>query len=296
MNVLFSTKFLFLIGLGFVWSLRVASVKHAVENGVPPQVIIEFAMFGIAAVMLGILFLSKQKLPLTKQAIAFYFIGGSLGMALPFFVEAVVSPHLTVFVLIVIVMTMPIMTMTLLSLTGVEKLQGVQILAILIGFAAAMMIIFDGNNLIELSQGNLFWVLVAFGVPLLYAINTTYVAGKWPSYINPLQVAAGQALFISIAVLLASPFSGLWQDIGQISQQPLSFLGVLVAECTGLFFYFALIRSQGAAYMIMANYVAIAFGVFWGAFLFNETIGIISIIAAPVLGLGIYLAQTKREN
>lgn len=288
-----SSKLLFLLGLGFVWSLRVASVKHAVENGVSPHVIIEFAMFGIAIVMLGILFATKQKLPFSKQAVTFYFVGGTLGMTLPFFVEALVSPHLSVFVLIVIVMTMPIITLCLLTLTGVEKPKLFQVVAIFIGFSAAILIIFDGVDLVSLGSTGLFWILIAFGVPLLYAINTTYVAGKWPAYINPLQVAAGQALCISLAILIASPFSGLWDDVGQIGLQPWPFVGILVSECLGLFFYFALIRSQGAAYMIMANYVAIAFGALWGVFMFGETIGILSLLAAIVLAAAIYIAQRK---
>ena len=255
---LISPKLIFLIGLGFVWSLRVASVKHAVENGVSPHVIIEFAMLGIATVMLSILFASKQKLPLTKQAIGFYLI-----------------------------------TLCLLTVTGVEKPKMFQVVAILIGFAAALLIIFDGVDLSTLSSSNLTWVAIAFCIPLLYALNTTYVAGKWPSYINPLQVAAGQALCISIAIIIASPFSGLWSDVGQIGMQPWPFVGILVSECLGLFLYFALIRSQGAAYMIMANYVAIAFGALGGVFFFDETIGVLSLIAAIILGGAIYLAQRR---
>ena len=272
-------KFGLLALLGLLWALRIAAIKAAGLSGVPVHVVVAVAALGLAIVFTARAVLRADWPPVDRGLLGFYGLTGLMGFLAPFALESVIAPHLPIFVFVVVIATMPIMAFLLSVLTGGERLAARPVLAVGLGFACAVAILWDtarGGT----GGASPWWVAAAFGVPLLYALNTVFVARRWPARAGAVQVAHAQALIVGVAALLGTLAMGMVSDLALAALDPLS-LGVIVGgEALALLVYLRITRDYGATWVSFANYVSMIFGAVIGATLFGDRIGALTVVAA----------------
>lgn len=283
-------KLVLLLVLGLSWALRIAAFKIAAERGVPAGIIIQFAVIGILMSLLLISLIRRRMPPRTPVAMRFYVVSGCLGFLLPFALETIVAGKIPAFVFIVIISTMPVMTLLLSFILRVEHASRIKIIAVLLGFASALLIAWD-NTVLGSETVSLTWILLAFLVPLFYTLNTVFVAARWPSGIDAVEVGTGQAAVVGAAALLAMPFSGLFVD-GWVLQRAIApVVAIVVLETAALLIYLRIVKVYGAVFVSLANYVSMFFGVLIGFFVFFEQPGWTTLFASLVLIYSLHLIR-----
>ena len=272
-------KFGLLALLGLLWAVRIAAIKAAGLSGVPVHVVVAAAALGLAVIFTVRAVLRADWPPVDRGLLGFYGLTGLMGFLAPFALESAVAPHLPVFVFVVVIATMPIMAFLLSVLTGGERLASRPVLAVGLGFACAVAILWDTARG-PAGGASPWWVVAAFGVPLLYALNTVFVARRWPARAGAVQVAHAQALIVGLAALLGTTATGTVGDLSLAALDPLA-LGVIVAgEALALLVYLRITRDFGATWVSFANYVSMIFGAVIGAALFGDRIGVLTVLAA----------------
>lgn len=280
-----------LVLLGLLWSVRLSAIKAAGLAGIPVHVLVVVAAFGIAAFYSIRAVWSRDWPPIDRGVLGFYALSGTLGFLAPFALESAVAPNLPVFLFVVIIATMPIVTLGISILIGIERLRALPILAVMLGFAGAIAILWDTGRADLSGQSNAGWVAAGFGVPMLYAINTVFVAARWPSRAGPVHVAHAQALIVAATVLVGSSASGAITD-WRLARLDLPALGLIVfGEGLALLVYLRIARDYGATYVSLANYVSMIFAAMLGAVWFGDRLTPLSICAAIVIVVAVALYQ-----
>lgn len=283
-------KLVLLLVLGLSWALRIAAFKIAAERGVPAGIIIQFAVIGILTSLLLISLVRRRMPPRTPLAMRFYVVSGCLGFLLPFALETIVAGKIPAFVFIVIISTMPVMTLLLSVILRVERASRIKVIAVVLGFGSALLIAWD-NTAIGAETVSLTWILLAFLVPLFYTMNTVFVASRWPSGADAVEIATGQAAVVGAAALLAMPFSGLFVD-GWVLQRAIApVVAIVVLETAALLIYLRIVKAYGAIFVSLANYVSMFFGVLIGFFVFFEQPGWLTLIASLILIYSLHLIR-----
>jgi len=286
-------KIALLVLLGFLWSARLTAIKAAGLSGIPVHVTISLAVLGVAVLFSALAVKRGAWPPVDKSTLRFYFLSGALGFILPFILENLVAPHLPVFVFIVIIATMPLMTLFLAVMLKIEKPERRQYIAIGLGFGVALLIAGDavGGSVVQ----DWTWVTLAFGVPLLYAVNTLFIASRWPSSADALHVAHAQALIVSIAVIIGNVATGAIDQWHLAELNIPAIAGIVFFEGFALLVYLKITRDHGATFVSMANYVSMVFAAILGALLFGDQLTWLSVAAAAVLIISLSVNQLKSK-
>lgn len=283
-------KFVLLLVLGLSWALRIAAFKIASERGVPAGIIIQFAVIGILTSLVLISLARRRMPPRTPAVMRFYVVSGCLGFLLPFALETVVAGKIPAFVFIVIISTMPVWTLLLSYILRVEHASWTKTLAIMLGFGSALLIAWD-NTALGSETDSLTWILLGFLVPLFYTLNTVFVASRWPSGVDTIEIATGQAAVVGAAALIAMPFSGLFVD-GWVLQRAIApVVAIVLLETLALLTYLRVVKVYGAIFVSLANYVSMFFGVLIGFFVFFEQPGWVTLIASLLLVYSLHLIR-----
>jgi drug/metabolite transporter (DMT)-like permease len=282
-----------LILLGLLWSVRLAAIKAAGMSGVPIFVVVTFSAMGIALFFSVLAFLRRDWPPVDRSTLGFYGLSGLLGFLAPFALETAVGPHLPVFVFVIIIATMPLVTFGLSTLVGREPLRVQPTIAIGLGFAGAVAILWDISRESSPTNASEWWVLAAFGVPLLYALSTVFVASRWPSHASPVNVAHAQAVIIAAAALMGSVATGSTDAWPLAALNIPALLMIVLGEGLALVVYLKITRDYGAVYVSFANYASIVFAAIVGSVWFGDRLTALTVIAALAIVGSVVLYQRQ---
>ena len=280
-----------LVLLGLLWAMRLAAIKAAGLSGVPIHVVVSVAATGIAAFFTLLAVARRDWPPIDRATGRFYLLSGTLGFLAPFALESAVAPQLPVFVFVVVIATMPLLTLVLSILVGAERPALVPILAVAIGFAGAMAIVWDLGPEEQAGSASGWWIAAGFGVPLLYAINTVFVATRWPAHAGPIDVAHAQALIVAGAALLGSVATGTLGDWRLAGLNAPALALIVLGEGLALLAYLRIARDFGATWVSFANYVSMVFAAAIGALWFGDRLTPVTIAAAIVIAGAVVLYQ-----
>lgn len=291
-------KFALLVLLGLLWSLRLSAIKAAGLSGIPVHVVVAFSALGIALFFSVITLLRRDWPPADKRALKFYGLSGLLGFLAPFALETAVGPQLPVFVFVVIIATMPLFTFAISTLAGLERFHWGPVVAISVGFAGAVAILWDTSRDGSSANIDAWWIAAAFGVPILYAINTVFVASRWPPNVSPVHVAQAQALIVAIAALIGSSVIGASDAWSLAALNVPALLLIILGEGLALLVYLRITRDFGATYVSFANYASIIFAAGIGAVWFGDRLTALTMAAAAAIicSVVIYQRQTAQAN
>ena len=280
-----------LVFLGFLWSARLAAIKAAALSGIPLHVTVSIAVIGIAIAFTAVSAARKSWPPLDRAAVIFYIISGVVGFILPFLLENIVAPKMAVFLFAVIISTMPIMTILLAAILGLERPSRKQTMAIGLGFITAVLIALDAPDSDTPFRISSVWVLIWFSVPLVYAINTLFIASRWPKSPDTMHVAHAQAVIIGLAALAVGSMSGGIVEWKEASRNLVAIFAIVGCEALALVVYLKITRDHGASFVSQANYISIFFAALLGFVLFQDQIGWLSVSAGFVLVMALYLGK-----
>lgn len=286
-----------LLLLGLMWSVRLSAIKAAGLAGIPIYVVISVAALGGAVFFSFRALLTRDWPPIAREVLAFYGLSGVLGFLVPVALETAVAPRLPVFLFVVIIATVPLFTLILSILAGAERLRAVPTFAVVLGFDGAIAIVLDTAAAGQHGQSGPLWVAVAFGVPLFYALNTVYVATRWPPQAGAMHVAHAQVLIVAAAALFGSLVAGVIGDL-RLAALDLPAMGLIVAcETTGLLIYLRIARDHGATYVSFANYVSMVFAAILGAVWFGDKLTMITMAAciAIIASVAIYQRSAREQ-
>ena len=290
-----ATRAVLLILLGFLWSVRLSSMKAAGLSGVPVHVVVSVAALGIALFFTVLAAARRDWPPMDRGAIGFYGLTGLLGFLVPFALEGAVAPHLPVFVFVVLISTMPLMTLVLSVMVGGERFRLIPALSVGLGFVGALIIVWDTTRAGPTSSADIWWVVAALGVPLLYAINTVFVATRWPKRCGAIHVAHAQALIVSVAAFLGSLAAGALPDWSLAARNAPAIGLIVVGEGLALLVYLRVTRDYGATYVSLGNYVAMMFAAVLGAVWFEDQLSALTIVAAILVVAAVSLHQRQGQ-
>lgn len=276
-------KYALLILLGSLWAARLSAIKWAGLSGIPAFVTVTLAIFGVAIVLILMAIARRTWPPLSRATLVFYVLSGSFGFVLPFFLEAVIAPHLPVFVFIVIIATMPLLTQILAVAVGLERPNLTQVAVVIAGFAISGLVIWDSTGAADGAATSLRWAGFAFFVPAVYALNTVFIAKRWPKGVDAGSVALGQAIVVALAALFGSVVTGVTSDWSLALVNPWAIALISVLEAAAIVVYLKITNTYGASFVAFANYVSIAIAAPLGAILFGNDIGVVALAGGGML-------------
>lgn len=284
------TKTFLLILLGLLWSVRLSAIKAAGLAGIPVHVVVAVSALGIA-IFFTIVAVGRQDWPPTNRgSLWFYLLSGVMGFLAPFALESFVAPQLPVFVFVVIISTMPLFTLVLSFLIAKEKLKLVAVISVAIGFVGAVTILWDTSRAVSLGDAGGWWVAAAFGVPVLYALNTVFISTRWPTRTSAIHVAHAQALIVALAAFIGSLATGVIADWSLITLDVPAVGLIILGEGLALLVYLRIARDYGA------NYVSMIFAAILGKIWFGVQLTLITIIAALVIVLAVAIFQRQERQ
>ncbi len=281
----------YLVILGASWGLHFSYIKLAAESGL--------SYLGVAAVTTaGVTFLLvltgviRRRLPVFDRAhLRFYFICALLAYVVPFLLELKSAAHLPVSVLTLVVSSTPFFTVALAIAFRSDTVSLGRILGIVFGTLSIALILLPAA--LGISNIPVFWILVAFIVPLSYSADHIYITRAWPRGSDSYQLACGEAL---LALAMLAP-AYLWQGFGNDLEVPFGAGHIAMIVMVGfalieIYLYFELLRIAGPIFASQTNFVTVVSGVFWAMIIFDERPSEWLWLSAALLGIALWFIAT----
>lgn len=278
------------VALGCLWGAHFSVIKIAVGSGLPLGAIIIGTASGAAIALLAICGFRRRWPPVDLRHLRFYVLCAFLSYGLPFFLELTVAMYLAASLLTVIITTDPIFTTTIAVFGRRENVPATRILGIAIG-AATMLLIFIPS--VVLPAPDLFgWVLLAFVVPVSYALYHNYVAAAWPDGLDSWQAGTGEVI---ASLLVFLPLAAWHGDLSALEVGwPTAHLAVIFMALSSVFeayIYFEIVRRAGAVFVSQAGYITVITGMLFGMAIFGEEPSQWLWLSAACLMCSLYLTR-----
>ncbi|MET0519373.1 MAG: DMT family transporter [Burkholderiaceae bacterium] len=214
---------------------------------------------------------------------------GLLNSALPFALFAYAALSITAGLSSILNATTPLWGAIVAWLWLGNRLNGLRIAGLLLGFAGVIFLAWDGADFKPGADHTRGWALAAcLAATLCYGLAANY-SKRFMAHISPLTVATGSQLFA--ALLLALPAVWLWpaQWPGVRAWGGVALLAVL---CSALAYilYFRLMQRIGATNTIAVTFLIPVFAVLWGWLFLGEVFTGRMAVGCAVVLLGLALA------
>jgi drug/metabolite transporter (DMT)-like permease len=258
-----------LLILGVTWGGSFSLAKIAVAEGAHPLGVNYWQTLIGAALLIGYLFVTRQRLPTGRNYLSFYLICGFLGSVVPGLLYFYAVAHISPGVLAITIATVPIMTYIAAVLMKVERTSILRLLGVCCGVLSILLLIVPTEGLPNRSA--VFWVFVAIAAAACYTCENLIIAIRLPQGANAFVVLGGMLI---MATLIMTPFvfatdtfvplSWPWDS----SAWAIVSLAILSLVCYGLFIM--LIVRAGPVFASQTAYIVTLSGVFWGILIFGE--------------------------
>lgn len=282
--------------LGNNWGLQYAAAKLAAHENVAPI----GSLYATHLVLLG-LFLAIMLAwragfqPLLKHigffaAVSAFNNVGQLGS------ELIAARHVSAGELSLINSLIPLLTILIVVAFRTEAVSRAKIMAVLFGFAAALVIILP--DALADDVAGLGWTGFAFLSPLTGAIGGVLLARFWPDHLNPLQVAFGCLVCGTLWLTPIAWLSGEGAAFAVSMNMETVAVAIFLVTVGAEFYLFALLtRLGGAVFASCSDFIAICAGLFWGFVFFTEipTLWMIAAAGLSFIALKIAADRTSKE-
>lgn len=284
--------------LGLIWGSGYVIANYCVRHGVHPLGYAFWQSLGPAITLLIINTLrDKNQLLFCKRHLAFYFVCGLLGIALPNSTIYFTSQHLPPGIIGVMANLVPLIIYPLAILLKQEKFIWQRMIAVLIGVTGVMMIILPHSHIT--SAIGIPWILTILITPFSFATCALYIAQNKSTTHDALILSSGMmitsSILLSPAVFITHSFYPL-----RLPFQLTDWLILLeiILSTIGYILFFQLIKRSGSVYYSLVSGVVALTSVFWGWLIFNNKLSVITFTAILLIliAIGTMHAFTQREN
>ena len=279
-----------LIALAAIWGASFLFMRLGVGEFGP--VVLIFLRAGIAAAFLIPIVLLAKKIQLIKQNSLRLFLVGVIGTALPFSLFSFALLTVSAGYASILNATAPIFTAVIAWLWVSERLSGIAVTGLIVGFSGVILLVLDDQSV---STENVFVpVLACLGATLCYGLGANYTKQKL-AHVHPLAIAGGSQLGATVGL---APF-GWWfwphTPPGAQAWLAVSLLGIV---CTGIAFilYFRLIANVGVIKAMTVTYLIPFFGVIWGMIFLNESLTLLMFLGGLLILTGVGLSSGVMQH
>ncbi|CAM2189800.1 DMT family transporter [Paraburkholderia sacchari] len=289
-----------LVFLAALWGGSFLFIRVGVTDlGVAPLMALRV---GIGALFLLIVLFSRRSPREALGALRKHawplFVVGILNSAAPFCLFAWAELTLSAGVTSVINATTPLFGAVVAYLWLKDRLSGLRILGLAIGFAGVLALVWDQIATRAGDGASTSATVLAAGAALcaaaLYGVAASFTK-RHLTGVDPLTVAAGT---MTAATIVLAPFALATWPHAAVSLHAWGAALCLGVACTGLAYllFFRLIASIGPARTITVTFVIPVFGILWGALFLSEhvSVGMIEACAAILLGTSLATGIIKR--
>ncbi|MFC5427564.1 DMT family transporter [Paraburkholderia denitrificans] len=289
-----------LLFLAAVWGGSFLFIRIGVADfGVAPLMALRV---GIGALfLLLVLFLrrpAREAVGTLRERAWPLFVVGILNSAAPFCLFAWAELTLSAGVTSVINATTPLWGAVVAYLWLKDRLSGMRIVGLVIGFAGVLALVGDqilthaGDG--ASSSATALAAAATLGATLLYGIAASYTK-RHLTGADPLTVAAGTMMGATIVLV---PFAVATWPSTPISLHAWGAVLGLGIACTGIAYllFFRLIAAIGPARTITVTFVIPVFGILWGALFLGERVsaGMVGACATILVGTALATGFVKR--
>lgn len=265
MNNLLSNPFMLLIGTGLTLGTIAPLGKLALQAGIDPFLWV--AMF-LAVSGLVLLWLARHENWGRADLFGFGFGAGLLANVIPNSLLLLAIPHIGSGLGGLMFALSPVITAVLSIVLKVRPPNGALLVAVVLGFAGAVLIV-AGRNSLALATAPT-WLLMALLMPVSLAIGNVFRTAYWPKDAKPMQAGAAANLMSVPPLLALSAWNGGMDLTPLIDHWPLALAQWTASICMYLLF-FRLQWVGGPTYLSQIGYFAAAVGLAVGVLVFGES-------------------------
>jgi drug/metabolite transporter (DMT)-like permease len=283
-----------LFTIGAMWGFFFVLIKTGVTGGIAPVSYVFWFSLGSGLIVLCIGLVRRDTPRLERTHILYYIKAAMARFTFANILLYTVQGKLPVGVMAVIMAFTPIFTHAVSLAFRVERLSGVRLIGIALGFGGVLLIVVPATSLPDPSLG--FWVLIGLGVPLMHGAAYVMLSEKHrPEGATSLAIAAG-TLFASaaMALILALAFGQFQMILPPFSTGELALILHFILAGFNFYAIFELIRIAGPTYMSQSSSMAVGFGVVYGMVLLGERYSFWVWGAIALILAGVALVNMRR--
>ena len=276
------------LAVGSLNAVIISLSKLAISNGVPP---LANAFWTSCGAGLALLLIALRKAPSNLGTkIRYGLLAGSVSVALPTALVALVINHIGSGMTSVVYAFPPLLTYLLSLPMGLDRPSFRRFAGILIGLAGALIIVFppDGGSV------NL-WMALAMLIPVSLAWGNIYRTTAWPQGGRPGELAAMVQLGAASLLILPMFFAGqVYLPFADSDIASYALLAQMAVTTVMYVLFFMLQKVGGPVYLSQIGYVIVATGLMIGWAVFGENYSASVFAALGLIAAGLYLANKRK--
>lgn len=293
LRILHGSALLLLVGLLF--GLSVPLSKAAVSASSHPLGLTLWVNLLAASLCFATMLLRGQRPRLRRGDLSFILLWGLFGSALGEVLIFLVVEQLPAATVSIIVVCEGFLVFLVAGVLGQESPTWRRLAGLTVGAVGMLVLVRATEGEVDL-QSSLFWLLLALGIPVAYAIEDLLLGCRWPTGLDRL-MAIGMASSAGAAMLL--PVTWWAGDFAALSLRPgllEAVLGVLaIISVCGSILLVRLAQGMGAVFSSQAGYVITLAGVMWSMLLLDEQPSNTTWLALVLVLVALLLVEPKRE-
>ncbi len=281
--------------LGAIWGSSFMLIKVAVAT-VPPVTIAAGRILLAAVVLVAFVRARGERMPSRAVAWGPFAVIAVLGNAVPFTLIGWGELRVDSGLAAILMGTVPLVTVLLAHLViSDERFTLNKLGGLAVGFAGVVVLV--GPDALAGLGDDVRAQLAIFGAALCYAATTVYVRR-----LRGVTATVTAAATMVVATVLIVPFSLVIDTPWRLSPTPTAIAAVvalgLIATAGGSLIYFRLIRTTGATFASLVNYLIPPIGVIWGMLVLDEPLSAQAIAALALIlcGIAVINRRTPRER
>ena len=286
-----ASLYLIMLGLGRAWGLTIPLTKLAVSTGHSPIGLIAWQTIFMTGLLSFTLLARRVRFVLGTPALSLYGAIALTGTLIPNSFSYRAAAELPAGVMAIIIALVPMFALPIALGLGLERLQAMRLLGLVLGATAVVLIAAPGSSLPDAVS---LWVAVALIAPLCYGIEGNYLSWRGTDGLDPIQVLWGAS---AVAMLVAVPMaqvSGNWVSLGETwSVAEWALLLGSVAHVIAYCGYVWLVGAAGSVFAAQVAYVVTATGVLWSMLLLGERYALWVWAAFALMLVGLALVQPR---
>ncbi len=282
--------------IGALWGFFFVLIKTGVTGGVTPMNYL-FWFSVIAGTVVFLIARARGTWLRVDRAHAIYYLKASATrFTFANILLYTAQGKLPVGIMAVVMAFTPMFTYVVSLIARIDRVVTLRVVGILSGFAGVLLIVGPRSSLPDPSL--IFWVLAAFGVPLMHGLGYVILdESNRPQGSDSLGLAAGtlytNALMTLVLILIFGDFQWLaWP----FSRGELAMITHAVLAGFNFWAMFELIRIAGPTYMSQSSSLSTAFGVLYGMVLLDERHSLYVWIAIALILTGVALVNMRRRT
>ena len=283
-------KWIYLIILSIIWGSSFILIKKGLVGLSAYQVgAVRIVLTSIFLFSVGFKSLAKLK----KKEWKWVAISGFVGSFFPPFFFAMAQNHIDSAVASILNSLTPLSTVVVGVLFLAMKNSKLQILGVFIGLIGTIMLLMAGA---ELNPGqNYWWSILIIISTIGYAFNVNIIK-KYLSDTSALAITTGNFILIFLPALILLYWTGFFETILDSPEMQLSLFYIAILSLVGTaiakVLFNRLVQIASPVFASSVTYTMPIVAVGWGV-LDGESFGVVQIIAAGIILLGVYLANKR---